>query len=135
MNDVVLIGGIFAAVVTFMVGFGLYHIYSGVHGSLSSARVGEVYNFEYQQPHRGDPVRYLAKVLDISVLDDTSIRRLNAHSQYRRTDPQFKRTRHLVTCETPNGEVRNFYAERTRNVRRPLLAGLLFKTGTAHLFA
>lgn len=136
MNDVVLIGGIFAAVVAFMVGFGLYHIYGGVHGSLANARVGEVYNFEYLQPHHGDPVRILARVVEPAyTLSDECIRRLNATSNYRSTDPQFKRTRHLVTCETPNGEVRQFYAERAKNVRRPLLAGLLFRTGTAHLFA
>lgn len=135
MNDLMLFGGILAGVLAFMVGFSLFHIYRGVHGSLSNAKRGEVYNFEYQQPHRGEPERYLAKVLDVVTLDDTSIRRLNARSRYRANDPMFKRTRHLVTCKTPSGEVRNFYAERTRNVRRPLLAGLLFKTGTAHLFA
>ena len=136
MNDLILLGSILGVVVAGLLAFSLYHIYGGVHGSLANARVGEVYNFEYLQPHHGDPVRILARVVEPAyTLSDECIRRLNATSNYRSTDPQFKRTRHLVTCETPNGEVRQFYAERAKNVRRPLLAGLLFRTGTAHLFA
>ena len=136
MNDVFLFGSIFAGVVAVLFAFAFYHIYGGLHGSLASAKVGEVYNFEYLQPHHGDPVRVLARVIEpVHTLDDNTLRKLNSVSNYRYNDPQFKRTRHLVTCETPNGEVRNFYAERTRNVRKPLLAGLLFRTGTAHLFA
>jgi hypothetical protein len=38
-----------------------------------------------------------------------------------------------VTAQTPDGKIRNFYAERTRNVRRPLLGGVAFKTGLASL--
>lgn len=136
MNDAILFGSIFAGVVACLIAFALFHVYSGVHGNLANARVGEVYNFEYLQPHHGDPVRVLARVIEpVYTLSDDCIRRLNATSNYRHNDPEFKRTRHLVTCETPNGEVRNFYAERARNIRRPLLAGLLFRTGTAHLFA
>lgn len=136
MNDLILFGSIFAGVALCLVAFAGFHIYRGVHGSLAEAKVGEVYNFEYLQPHHGEPVRVLARVVEpVHTLDDTTIRKLNARSYYRSNDPMFKRTRHLVTCETPNGEVRNFYAERTRNVRKPLLAGLLFRTGTAHLFA
>jgi hypothetical protein len=136
MNDMLIFGGIFACVLGCMLGFALFHIYSGVHGSLANAKVGEVYNFEYLQPHHGDPVRVLARVVEPAyTLSDECIRRLNSTSNYRNNDPEFKRTRHLVTCETPNGDIRQFYAERAKNVRRPLLAGLLFKTGTAHLFA
>ena len=136
MNDMILFGSIFAGVIACMVAFAGFHIYRGVHGSLANAQVGEVYNFEYLQPHHGDPVRVLARVIEPAyTLSDESIRRLNTKSNYRISDPEFKRTRHLVTCETPNGEVRQFYAERAKNVRRPLLAGLLFRTGTAHLFA
>jgi hypothetical protein len=136
MNDVVLIGGIFAAVVCGLLAFSLFHIYRGVHGSLSNAKVGEVYNFEYLQPHHGEHVRVLAKVIQpVYTLDKGAIERLNRKSAYRRNDPDFKRTTHLVTCKTPNGSVRQFYAERARNIRKPLLAGLLFRTGTAHLFA
>lgn len=135
MDNVLIFGGLFAAVVGVMLAFSLYHIYRGVHGSLSNAVPGEVFNFEYLQPHHGEPQRILARVIEpVYTLDDNTIRRLNVRSNYRANDPEFKRTRHLVTCETPNGEVRQFYAERTRNVRKPLLAGLLFRTGTAHLF-
>jgi hypothetical protein len=136
MNDMILFASIFGCVMACLVAFAGFHIYRGVHGSLADAQVGEVYNFEYLQPHHGDPVRVLARVIEpVYTLTDDRIRRLNVSSNYRSNDPQFKRTRHLVTCETPNGEVRQFYAERARNIRKPLLAGLLFRTGTAHLFA
>jgi hypothetical protein len=104
----------------------------GVGGSLTTARVGEVYNFEYEQPFHGDPERILAKVVEpVYTLDDASIRRLNARSNYRRNDPNFKRTKHLVVCEMPTGEIRQFYAERTRNVRRLPIAGNLFRAAAA----
>lgn len=108
-------------------------VYNGVHGSLSNAKVGEVYNFEYQQPLHGDPERFLARVLDVNTLDDSTIRKLNARSRYRRNDPAFQRTNHLVTCKTADGKVRHFYAERAKNVRRTPLGGFLLKTGVAHL--
>lgn len=131
MSDLtfVVVGGfvVAAAVAAFLA----YAIYGGSKGSLSSAKIGEVYNFVYEQPAKGDPERYLAKVLDVCTLDSNSIRRLNARSAYRRNDPQFVRTSHLVTCKMPNGSVRNFYAERTKNCRKPLLAGTLFKSGLA----
>lgn len=132
MNDMSFMIGAGVAIVA-VVSFVLFHIYSGVHGSLHSARVGEVYNFEYEQPLHGDPDRYLAKVLSVHELNDADIRRLNSVSRYRRNDPVFQRTRHLVTCQTSNGEVRNFYAERAKNVRRPLLGSLLIKTKAASL--
>ena len=104
----------------------------GVTGSLASAKVGEVYNFEYEQPYHGDPERVLAKVIEpVYTLDDFQIRRLNASSRYRANDPNFKRTKHLVTCEMTDGSIRNFYAERTRNVRRLPLSNHLFRTVAA----
>lgn len=117
-----------------LIAFALYNIYSGVHGSLAHARVGEVYNFEYEQPLRGTHERYLAKVVEpVYTLDDNAIRRLNRRSAYRRNDPVFQRTHHLVTCQTADGEIRQFYAERAKNVRRPLLGGFALKTGIASL--
>jgi len=131
MNDSVMIAvGVVSAVVA--VGFLLYQAVRGVHGSLTTARVGDIYNFEYEQPHRGDPERVLAKVIrPVAVLDEATIRRLNARSAYRRNDPAFQRTKHLVTCEMPTGEIRNFYAERTRNVRRSVFGGRMFRTAVA----
>ena len=129
MNDttITLIGVTFAAIAAF--GFVLYHSLRGVHGSLANAKVGEVYNFEYEQPVHGEHERVLAKVIEpVYTLDDFQIRRLNARSGYRRNDPNFKRTKHLVTCEMPNGEVRNFYAERTRNVRRLPIGHPVFRS-------
>ncbi len=133
MNDVMLFGSIAVAVVCCLAAFAAYGVYGGVHGSLSTARPGEFYNFEYLQPHAGDPERFLAKVLNVHTLDDHAIRRLNARSKYRRHDEQFVRTNHLVTCQTADGKIRNFYAERTVNCRRPMLAGAVFKTGLASL--
>lgn len=133
MNDVMLFGSIAVAVVCCLAAFAAYGVYGGVHGCLSTARPGEFYNFEYLQPHAGDPERFLAKVLNVHTLDDNAICRLNARSNYRRHDEQFVRTNHLVTCQTADGKIRNFYAERTVNCRRPLLAGAVFKTGLASL--
>jgi hypothetical protein len=133
MDNVFLVGAIVTAVAAAFAGFVFYSVYGGPIASLKNARVGEIYNFSYEQPVKGDPERYLAKVLDVYTLDSNSIRRLNSRSPYRRNDPQFVRTNHLVTCKMPNGTVRNFYAERTRNCRKPLLAGALFKSGLAAL--
>lgn len=130
MNDYGVLVGV-AAVVAGVVAFVVFHTFSGVHGSLSNARVGEVYNFEYEQPLHGDPDRYLAKVLDVHMLDDAQISKLNARSRYRRNDPIFQRTKHLVTCKTADGQIRHFYAERAKNVRRSLLGGVMIKSGLA----
>ena len=133
MNDTILFASIFAGVVGLLVGFAAFHIYSGLRDNLSNARVGKVYNFEYLQPVTGMPERFMAKVLEVHRFSDDYIARLNAKSNYRRYDPTFQRGKHLVTAQTPDGKIRNFYAERTRNVRRPLLGGVAFKTGLASL--
>ena len=135
MNDILLFGAVFIGIVALLVTAGTYAIYSGVHANLSNAKVGEVYNFEYEQPLHGEPERYLAKVVEpVYTMSQDQINRLNRRSRYRYNDPQFVRTSHLVTCETPDGNIRQFYAERAKNCRRPLLAGTLFKAGVAHLF-
>lgn len=133
MNDFLLFGGLLVGVACILIAGLAYAVYGGVRGSLSSARPGEIYNFIYKQPLKGEPERYLARVLEVNTLDDSSIRRLNTRSRYRSNDPQFQRTRHLVTCEMPNGIVRNFYAERTEKCRRPIGAKALFSTGLASL--
>lgn len=113
-------------------GFFLYSVMHGVSGSLATAKVGEVYNFEYEQPYHGDPERILAKVIEpVYTMDDYQIRRLNARSGYRRNDANFKRTKHLVTCEMADGTIRNFYAERTRNVRRLPIGHPVFRAVAA----
>lgn len=133
MNELIAFSAVFAGVV-FAVGcFVAFHLYSGVHDSLTNAKIGGVYNFNYQQPLQGDPERYMAKVMSVHRLSEQTIRRLNATSRYRRDDGNFQRTTHLVTAQTPDGKIRNFYAERTTNVRRPLLGGVAFKTGLASL--
>jgi len=131
-NEVMIALGVGAVV--FCIAATLFSMVRGVHGSLATARPGEIYSFEYEQPLHGDPKRFLAKVVEpVYTLDDNTIRRLNVRSNYRSNDPQFKRTRHLVTCEMPNGEVRQFYAERTKNVRRTMFVGSLFRKGVAAL--
>jgi hypothetical protein len=114
-----------------VISFVLFHIYCGVTDTLTNARIGGVYNFEYEQPVSGDPERFMAKVISVHRLSNDSIHRLNRTSHYRKHDNQFVRTNHLVTAQTPDGRIRNFYAERTRNVRRPLLGVALFKSGLA----
>lgn len=133
MNDTILFGTIFAGVAAILCAFIAFHIYSGVKASLSAAQIGTVYNFEYIQPVTGEPERFMAKVLEVQRFSDQYLARLNAKSRYRRNDPEFQRSKHLVTAQTPDGKIRNFYAERTRNVRRPLLGGVMFKTGLASL--
>ena len=133
MNDTMLLGSIFACVAGVLVTFAAFHVYGGLRDSLSNAKIGTVYNFLYEQPLHGEPERYMARVLEVHRLSNESIQRLNSSSRYRRYDPTFQRTTHLVTAQTPDGKIRNFYAERTRNVRRPLLGGVMFKTGLANL--
>jgi len=133
MNDFTMVGLAVAGVVA-LVSFVLFHTYRGLHASLANAEVGEVFNFEYEQPYHGDPQRFLAKVIEpVYTLDDGAIKRLNRRSAYRRNDPVFQRTHHLVTCQTSDGQIRQFYAERAKNVRRPLFGGLLIKSGVAAL--
>lgn len=132
MNDttITLIGVGVASL--FAIGFILYNAVRGVHGSLASAKVGEIYNFEYEQPYHGDSERVLARVIEpVYTLDDFQIRKLNARSGYRKNDPNFKRTKHLVTCEMSTGEIRNFYAERTKNVRRLPISHPLFRAAAS----
>lgn len=99
--------------------------------SLIHASVGEVYNFDYKQPHHGESRRIMARVVEpVYTLSDSMIRKLNRNSYYRRNDPNFERTKHLVTCEMPNGDVRQFYAERASNVKRSAFGGRLFKVAS-----
>lgn len=133
MDNVFTVGLVVACAAVAVLGFIFNSVYGGPRASLKNAKVGEIYNFSYEQPVKGDPERYLAKVLDVHSLDNYSIQKLNSRSPYRRHDPQFVRTNHLVTCKMPNGTVRNFYAERTKNCRKPLMAGVLFKSGIAAL--
>ena len=132
MNDttILLVGAGVLAVVA--LGFFLYSAVRGVSGSLSTAKVGEIYNFEYEQPHHGEAERVLAKVISpVNTLNEFQIRKLNARSAYRRNDPKFQRTKHLVTCEMSDGTIRNFYAERTRNVRRLPIGHPVFRAVAA----
>lgn len=134
MNDMVLFAACFAVSVCLIVAFTFYHIYRGVNDTLATAHIGTVYNFRYQQPLTGDYERYLAKVVNVRKLDIFELGRLNFTSDYRARDKNFKRTPTLVTCEMSNGDFRQFYAERSDMCKRPLVAGLLFKAGVAHLF-
>lgn len=129
-NTILLVGAGVLAVVA--LGFFLYSAVRGVSGSLSTAKVGEIYNFEYEQPHHGEAERVLAKVISpVNTLNEFQIRKLNARSAYRRNDPTFQRTKHLVTCEMSDGTIRNFYAERTRNVRRLPIGHPVFRAVAA----
>ena len=123
MNDVFLFS------LAGMVGIGFVFAYLacfvGKPASLCEAKVGEVFNFEYLQPLSGERKRWKAKVVEPVVhLDDPTISSMNSRSNYRRNDPEFKRTNHLVTCQTHDGEYRQFYCERAVNCRKPLLASL-----------
>jgi hypothetical protein len=133
MSDFVVVGGIVCAVAAALVGFVFYAIYGGSKTSLANAAEGQVFNFTYEQPLNGDPERFLAKVIGKQTLSADQIAKLNRRSRYRANDPNFIRTNHLVTCRTFDGKVRNFYAERVTNCRKPLLAGTLFTSKVASL--
>jgi hypothetical protein len=133
MNDVVVFVSILAAVAVAVVGFVFYSVYGGSKGSLANAVEGQVFNFVYQQPLHGTHERFLAKVIGKQTLTADQIAKLNRRSRYRAGDPEFMRTANLVTCQTPDGKIRNFYAERVSDCRKPLLAKVLFKSGVASL--
>jgi len=122
MESVYVVCAAIVAVAVVLSLFGTYAVYGGRHASLCDAKVGQVFNFEYLQPVTGESKRVLAKVIEPVVhLDDITIQRMNARSNYRRYDAEFKRTNHLVTCKTADGNIRNFYCERVKNCRQPLL--------------
>lgn len=131
MNSLIVVG--FVALVALCY-FAYFHIYRGVHGNLTSARIGDVYNFRYVQPLTGTYERYLAKVVNVYKFDRYWLDRLNRTSNYRRHDDMFERTPTLITCQMKDGTFRQFYGERTDYVRRPLFGNMLFKTGMVHLF-
>ncbi|NDC96332.1 hypothetical protein EB118_19865 [bacterium] len=129
MSDYVVLCGVVFVVFCAMI----YGVYYGVYGSLSSARIGEVYNFYYLQPLTGEYERYLAKVIAKRDMRE-DIHRLNRNSNYRLGDLAFKRSNTLVTCELSNGEIRNFYAERVKDCYRSIFGRLLYSTGMACMF-
>lgn len=103
------------------------------NATLKDARVGGVYNFEYAQPYSGDTSRHLARIVGTRTLTKEHIHKIESESDYRKGDEDFKRTETLVTCEMPNGDYRNFYAERTSNCKCSILGWILFKTGIARI--
>jgi hypothetical protein len=112
-------------VVSVLAMVGLFVSLYGKPAALCDAKVGEFYNFEYLQPLNGKPKRWMARVIEPVVkLDDRAISRLNRNS-YRKNDPKFERSHHLVKCETKNGEIRQFYCERVTKCRKPLFSNLL----------
>lgn len=123
MNDMALISGLVVAGIV-----GIFALMAGFYGrpaTLCEAKVGEVYNFDYLQPLNGEPKRWMAKVIEpVVCLNDNTIARMNARSSYRRNDPKFERSNHLVTCKTKDGNVRQFYCERAANCRKPLFGSL-----------
>jgi len=126
MENVMMVAGILGVGAIALVMFGVYAVYGGSRAELCNAKTGEVYNFEYMQPLHGDPKRVLARVIESPVrLDDKTIASMNARSKYRRNDPQFKRTNHLVTCKTADGNTRQFYCERVKNCRKPLFGSVV----------
>ena len=112
----------------------IYYTYGGDNDSLVGARVGSTYNFIYEQPLTGTYDRYLARVKSVRKFTVDDVRRMNFTSNYRLHDKLFTRGNTLVTCELPDGTIRNFYAERTSSCRRSLTGGLLYTLGVASMF-
>lgn len=124
---------LFSVVCCLLFGLVGYSLYKGVHGNLQNAKTGEVYHFDYLQPVTGDAERYMVKILSNVPMTPEQISRLNSKSRYRRYDHAFVRTPHLVTGQSADGKIRNFYAERTVNCRRTPLGRLVFKMGLANM--
>lgn len=126
MDNMVTFSVVCCGILMALVAFAYYAVYGGRKADLANAKVGQVFNFEYLQPLNGEPERYLAKVIEpVATLDESWIKLRDRRSNYRRNDPNFKRTNHLVTCKTVDGNIRQFYCERVVNCRRPLLAGFI----------
>ena len=126
MDNLMFSVGIVIIGATALVMFGIYSVYGGSRASLCEAKPGQVYNFEYLQPLNGDSKRVLARVLDKPYrFTDAELRHMDRRSSYRKGDKDFKRTNHLVTCQTHDGEIRQFYCERVKNCRKPLFGSIV----------
>ena len=126
MDNLFIALGIIVVSATALFMFGIYSVYGGRAASLCEAKPGQVFNFEYMQPLNGDSKRVLARVLDKPYrFTDMELQRMNRVSSYRKNDKDFKRTNHIVTCETHDGEIRQFYCERVKNCRKPLFGSLV----------
>ena len=126
MDNLMISVGIVAVAALAFVAFSIYSVYGGFQANLCEAKPGQVFNFEYMQPLKGDSKRVLARVLDKPYkFSDMELQRMNRRSTYRRDDKDFKRTNHLVTCETHDGEIRQFYCERVKNCRKPLFGSIV----------
>lgn len=108
--------------------FFLYNLRVGFNANLTKAQKGEMYRFKYLQPLEGKAERYMVKILDNRVMSTEQINRLNTKS-YRRNDPLFIRTGHLVTGQCSDGTIRNFYAERTIDCKKTIIPNVLSKVG------
>jgi hypothetical protein len=124
---------IFGVVTCVLCGVVAYSLYKGVHGNLENAKVGEVYHFDYLQPVTGDAQRFMVKIISNVPMTAEQIAKLNNTSRYRRYDSIFVRTPHLVTGQSPDGKIRNFYAERTVNCKRTPVGRLVFNMGLANM--
>jgi hypothetical protein len=126
MDNLMISVGIVTVAALAFVAFSIYSVYGGFQANLCEAKPGQVFNFEYMQPLNGDSKRVLARVLDKPYkFSDMELQRMNRRSTYRRDDKDFKRTNHLVTCETHDGEIRQFYCERVKNCRKPLFGSIV----------
>lgn len=109
-------------------GFVLYNLRVGFNANLAEAKTGEMYRFKYLQPVTGKAERYMVRILDNRVMSTEQINRLNANS-YRRNDPLFIRTGHLITGQCGDGTIRNFYAERTIECKKTIIPNVLNRIG------
>ena len=123
MNDVFLIGCAVAVAICFVIAY--IGSFATRQTSLCEAKEGDIFSFDYLQPLNGERRRWKAKVVEpVQFRSNETLRAMNKSSNYRKNDPEFQRTNHLVTCETQDGEYRQFYCERAVNCRKPLFGSL-----------
>lgn len=107
---------------------GILFAVGGKNDNLANARIGDIFSFTYEQPVKGDG-NFIGKVVSVRDMTWDEIDRLDYFSRYRRHDPKFMRTTTLVTCQSNDGKIRNFYAERTKNCKRSVTGGVLYRLG------
>ena len=63
MSDFMMFGMIGLGVVSVLFMSFVYGVYGGTRADLHTAQEGQVYNFVYSQPHKGEPERYIANII------------------------------------------------------------------------
>lgn len=78
---------------------------------------GQVIKFFYVQPRQGEPFRY-GRIIGWREITEDKLSKLNMCSNYRWGDDRFFRSRRLVTVESVNGSIQQYYDESIQQAKR-----------------